>query len=190
MPQIYVKDPEKYNQLYRKRGITFQTFQKYLKMFKIKKYIINYAILTAFSITLSGVKVENIDIVEVFVHNFFTIISSIVIGVFTAGLYSLCVLGINIFNIGLLSNALYIQGMDNLIPKLVPHGKIELFSLSLFVVYSFYTSIYLVKKVKLIFLREYNFKLFCQKVGLSFILTVIVNTIWLSIASIVEYIVY
>lgn len=170
-------------------------------MFRLKKYITHSVILIALSIILialvtfygnfeldlSGVKIENIDIAEVFIHNFFTMITSTVAGVFTAGLYSLCVLGINIFNIGILSNALHLQGMTHLIPKLVPHGIIELFSLSLCVVYSFYIFIYLVKKVKLIFLRKYDVKLFCKKIGLSFILIIIVNTALLSIASVVEY---
>ena len=98
------------------------------------KYIIHSISLTAFSIILialitlygnfeldiSGIKVENIDIVEVFVHNFFTMILSTVAGIFTAGFYSVGVLGIDIFNIGTLSNELYVQGMSNFDSKISP----------------------------------------------------------------------
>ncbi len=141
------------------------------------------------SLDVSGVKVENIDILEVFSHNFSTMILSILIGPITAGIYSLCELVINIISLGMLSNSLFLNNMSYLIPKLIPHGIIELFSLSICVVYSFCTFIYLMKNIKKIFLRKFNSKVFLSKVVTSFIITVTINTILLIAAAIVEYIV-
>lgn len=138
---------------------------------------------------VSKIKVEKIDILEVFYHNFITMFSSTIFGIFTAGIYSLCILIVNVANVGVLSNALYINNMCHLIPKLIPHGIIELVSLCLCVIYSFFSFIYLIKSIKQTFLGKCDIKLLIKKVFVSLIGFIFVNTVLLIIAAVIEYIV-
>ncbi len=138
---------------------------------------------------VSQIKVENIDILEVFYHNFITMFSSTIFGIFTAGIYSLCILIVNVANVGILSNALYINNMGHLIPILIPHGIIELVSLCLCVIYSFFSFIYLIKSIKQVFLRNCDIKLLIKKIFISLTEFIVVNTVLLIIAAVIEYIV-
>ena len=138
---------------------------------------------------VSKIKVENIDILEVFYHNFIMMFSSTILGIFTAGTYSLCILIINIANVGILSNALYINNMGHLIYKLIPHGIIEFMSLCLCVIYSFFLFIYLIKSIKQVFLKKYDIKLLIKKIFISLTVFIVVNTVLLSIAAVIEYII-
>lgn len=138
---------------------------------------------------VSKIKVENIDILEVFYHNFVTMLSSTIFGIFTAGIYSFCVLIVNIANVGVLSNALYINNMGHLISKLIPHGIIELISLCFCVTYSLFSFVYLIKSIKQVFLRNCDIKLLIKKVFVSLTGFIVVNTVLLIIAAVIEYIV-
>ncbi len=142
-----------------------------------------------FHLDVSNVKVEDIDIVEVFSHNFNLMFFSVLIGPITAGLYPLCELLVNIISLGMLSNSLYINNKGFLIMHLIPHGIIELFSLSCCVIYSFFTFAYLIKSVKELFLKKLVIKNFALKISTSFGMVLIMNTILLIVAAILEYII-
>ena len=185
--------------------ITLQISQKYLKGLKTRNkiysisifclYVISICIiiLMAFiahsSFDVSSIHQKNINFLYVLSSNFVTMLKSCIYGFISFGAYSTYTFILNITSLGFIINSLLTNNKYLLILKLVPHGLIELFVVSIETTLPIFLWGIIIKNIKPILQKTITVKNLLKKLFHYAAYSILFSSFLLVIAAFIEYLI-
>lgn len=179
-------------------------FLEYLKSKDVKNKVIGSIIITVILISIiyflayfteissdsdfdiSMIKPKTIDFNYVFLSNFKLILLNLLLGLITFGIFPIFSVFQNVYTLGIISNAIVKNGKEFLLLRIVPHGILEIFilSLSLIILFSIWVNAFLL--IKNIILKN-SIGYYVKKLYQNLVFDIFIVFILLIVAGIVEY---
>lgn len=141
------------------------------------------------ALNVSEIYQKKISFYYVFSSNFKLMVGMSITGILTLCLSSLYTYCFNVISLGMITNSMILNGLGSWTLKMIPHGLIELFALTIAFMQPIFVYLYVLKDTKEVICKNTTLK----QTILNYISFITVNelmiTILLCIAGVVEYVV-
>lgn len=134
-----------------------------------------------------NINIKIINFSFVFLSNLKIVILNLFLGTITCGIFVISSIIQNILTLSVICNSLYINNKLYLIIRLIPHGVIEIFTITLVLVFAVNNFISIFKIIKYVIQENKLYKKEIKKMLNTNIANVVVVNLLLFLAAIVEY---